>query len=176
MLKRPAEFLAARKYDAAGPEEKTESLREKWRSALVAIAERGANPSFIESTRSGLAPSSHPRAPACCSICAPVHQSCANIHQSICERLPPPVQFVVSSPTMVHPLRCSYTSNPTNQSGASPALSGADRQADFSRHAAAASAALPVRESRPRALSTAPAKCVRKFMIAASPARPPFSV
>jgi hypothetical protein len=32
---------------------------------------------------------------------------------------------------MVHPLRCSYISNPTNRSGALPTLSGADRQADF---------------------------------------------
>jgi hypothetical protein len=144
-------------------------------SALVAIVERGANPSVIESARSGVALSGHPRAPVCCPFCAPVHQSCANIHQSIYEWLPPPVQFV-NSPTMVHPLRCSYISNPTNPSGALPALSGADRQADFPRHAAVASAALPARESYPRALLTAPAKCPRKVVIAAPPARPPFRV
>jgi hypothetical protein len=46
----------------------------------------------------------------------------------------------------------------------SHAMSGADRQADFPRHAAAASAALPVREMHPRDLLTAPAKCVKKFV------------
>jgi hypothetical protein len=50
---------------------------------------------------------------------------------------------------MVYPQRCSYTSNPTNRSGASPALSGADRQADSPCHTATASAALPVRELYP---------------------------
>jgi hypothetical protein len=43
-------------------------------------------------------------------------------------------------------------------------MSGADRQADFPSHAAAASAALPVRKMHPRDLLTAPAKCARKFV------------
>lgn len=43
-------------------------------------------------------------------------------------------------------------------------MSGAGRQAGFPRHAAAASAALPVRKMHPRDLLTAPAKCVRKFV------------